>query len=274
MIWKLSPTQLSMFLGCAAAYYQRYILGRKTPPGIALAMGTGLDEAANVNFIQKQATRVDLPLEEFEDAAATAFERRIRQDGLLLTREDMSRGSDLVIAEAKDKTVEIARKLGECVAPLIQPVGVQLTVEFMRDANPGVVHFGKIDVMDETHDVIDVKSSANRWAKEKASSQVQPTFYINGVKETLNADPKRFLYHIITKGKKPVHQVVETFRDESDLIALDESVKTMVNMRNAGLFPPCDPDGWRCGPKWCGFYLAGCKYISKRRTTIYINREV
>ncbi|MCP4568979.1 MAG: PD-(D/E)XK nuclease family protein [FCB group bacterium] len=270
---RISPTQVSMFFGCAAAYYQRYILGRKIPPGIALAMGTGLDEAANVNFIQKQATRKDLPLDMFEDAAATAFTERVRKEGLLLTKENASR-SEQFIAESKDKTVELARKLGESVAPLIQPVAVQTTIEFIRDANPEVIHTGKIDVLDETHDVIDVKSSKNRWSKVKATAQVQPTFYIPGVKETLNASPKRFVYHIITKAKKPVHQMVETFRDESDLIELDYRIEIIVKMRKAGLFQPCDPDHWRCSPEWCAFYLAGCKYISTRKKITYINREV
>ena len=273
MILRLSPSQTSTFYGCPASYYQSYILGRRVPPGIALAIGTGLDEAANVNFLQKQATRVDIPLEDFEDAAATAFEKRVRRDGLLLTREEASR-ADAFIAEAKDLTVTLARKLGEVVAPLIQPIAVQSTVEFTRKANPNVIHTGKIDVMDETHDVIDVKSSKNRWPKAKAASQVQPTFYLPGAKETLNAQPKRFVYHIITKAKTPAHQVVETTRDESDLVALDIRVKIIVDMRKAGLFPPCDPDHWRCGPKWCGFFLAGCKYISTRRKMVYINREV
>jgi hypothetical protein len=268
----LSPTQLSMFFGCAAAYYQRYILGRKIPPGIALVMGSGLDAAANVNFTQKQATRIDLPISDFEDAAATEFDERVKNEGLLLTKEEASRSS-LLIGESKDKSVELARKLCTDVAPRIQPIAVQAKVCFERDAVKDVAFEGFVDVVDESHDVIDVKSSKNKWQEDKASSEEQPTFYLKGARETLGTQSEKFTYHIITKGKTPQHQVVDTTRDESDLVSLDNRANVLVTMRKAGLFPPTDPGSWRCGPMWCGYYLAGCPFISKRKKMAYINRE-
>ncbi len=273
MILRLSPTQIGMFFRCAAAYLQRYILKRKVPPGIALIIGSGVDEAANVNFNQKKSTNIDLPMDMFEDAAADAFMKRLSSDGLMLEREQASRAKAF-IAESKDKTVDMARVLCEEVAPKIQPIAVQSNVDFTRDATPNIIYTGKLDVMDETHDVIDVKTSKNRWPKNKAAAEDQPTFYLEGVRQTFGAKPKKFVYHIITKGKEPSHQEVETNRDESDLVTLEERAKTMTSMIKAGLFPPCDPGSWGCSPVYCGFYLAGCKYISKRKKMAYINREV
>lgn len=273
MILRLSPTQLSMFFGCAFQYYQRYILGRIVPPGIALHMGSGLHAAADVNFTQKMATRKDMPRDVFEDAAEQEFNRRLNDEGVLLSKEEAGRSTHF-LEECKLKTIEMARVLHDDVAPEIQPIAVEKTIEFTREATPGIVYTGRLDVLDETHDVIDVKSAKSRWGAGKAEEQDQPLFYLPGARETMGTKSEKFVYHIVTKAKTPTHQVVETTRDESDLVALEERAKTMKSMRDAGLFPPCDPGHWRCSPIWCGFYLAGCKYISKRKKMVYINRKV
>jgi len=272
MVLRLSPSQVSTFFGCPAAYYQRYILGRKIPPGIALHMGTGLHAASDVNFTQKMASRRDLPRDVFADAAEQAYNERLRDEGVLLPQEDASRAK-LFLEECKVKTIQMAGVLHDDVAPLVQPIAVEKDVEFTREGVPGVVFAGRLDVLDETHDVIDIKGSKSKWPAGKAEQEGQPVFYLHGAREYLGTQSKDFIFHVITKGKTPVHQPVRTTRDESDLLALEEQAKIIVNMRKAGLFPPCDPGHWRCSPVWCGYYLAGCKYISRRKRLVYINRE-
>jgi len=258
-----------MFFGCPAAYYQRYILGRKVPPGIALHMGTGLHAAADVNFTQKMATREDLPRDVFEDAAEQEFNRRLKDEGVLLSKEDAGRAT-LYLEECKVKTIQMAGVLHDDVAPDVQPIAVERDIEFTRDATPGIVYAGRLDVLDETHDVIDVKSSKARWGAGKAEEQDQPVFYLPGARETLGTKSEEFVYHIVTKAKTPTHQVVRTTRDESDLVALEERAKTMKAMRDAGLFPPCDPGSWRCRPLYCAYFLAGCKYKSARQKKLFL----
>lgn len=269
MVLKISPSQMSTALGCAAAYYQKYILRRKIPPGIFLAVGSGLDEASNVNFLQKMSTREDLPLEDLNDAAVTEFNRRLLKEGLFLTKEE-AQNSEKVISDAKGKMLQLVKGFRDFVAPVIQPVCVQGSISFTRDAVPGVLFRGKIDVMNDEHDVIDLKSAKGKWPKGKADHEYQPSFYIHGARESLNAKTKRFTYHILTKGKETAHHVIHTKRDPSDLKTIEERAKVIVSMRNSGLFPPCDPGDWRCGPRWCSFYLAGCKYVSERNRKIHL----
>jgi len=272
MVLRISPTMDAMFTGCPAQYYQRYVLGRKVPPGIALHMGTGLHKASEVNFVQKKTTREDLPKSVLEDAAEQGFKDRLEEEGVLLSQEEKGRAS-LLLEESRVKTIEMAGVLHEEVAPLIQPIEVEAEVEFTRENTPGIVYRGRLDIADESQKLIDIKTSKARWGKDKGDGQNQPVFYMTGARESLNIDSDEFLFHIVTKAKTPTHQLVSTTCDESDLIALEQRALVLQAMRAAGLFPPCDPESWRCSPKWCGYFLAGCKYISKRRIFSYINRE-
>ena len=259
---------MNMFSGCAAAYYQRYICGIKTPPGVALLIGTGLHGGAELNLRQKIETRQDLPLSDVKDAAATAFESRLAEDGVFMTKEEKEI-SDQLLGEAKDKTVQMVGVFHKSASPMIQPVAVEEEVSFTRENLPDVVFHGILDVIEENDDVLDIKSSKARWPDAKAENEIQPSFYLPGAQE-LGKKPKNFVYHVITKAKTPVHQVVTTTRDESDLIALEQRARVMMACISAGLFPPCEPDHWRCSPKWCGYFM-NCKFKSERDKNKYFS---
>lgn len=263
-----SPTQMNMFSGCAAAYYQRYICGFKTPPRVALLIGTGLHGGADLNLRQKIETRKDLPMSDVKDAAAAAFDKRLEADGVFMTDEESGR-KDQILGESKDKTVQMVGVFHESASPMIQPVAVEEEVSFTRDTLPDVVFHGRLDVIEENDNVLDIKSSKARWPEGKAENELQPSFYLPGASE-LGKKPKYFVYHVITKAKTPVHQVVTTTRDESDLSALDQRARVMKACIEVGLFPPCEPDHWRCSPKWCGYFMT-CKFRSERDKNKYFS---
>lgn len=257
-----SPSQMGMFFGCAAAYYQRYILGIKVPPGVALLLGSGVDKGAETNFRQKIDTREDLPLSDVQDATATAFDERLDADGVYLLNDEASQAEQL-LGEAKDKAVQVVSVFHCQAAPRIQPISVQTEVSFIREDLDDVVFRGFPDIIDNNENVLDVKTSKLKWPDGKAENEFQPTFYLPGVRAS-GMKAEKFTYHIVTKTKTPTHQVVDTERDESDLLALEERARTMVACIKAGLFPPVEPDHWRCSsPKWCGYYV-NCKYKSER----------
>lgn len=264
-----SPSQMGMFFGCAAAYYQRYIMGLKVPPRIALLLGSGVDKGAETNFRQKIETHEDLPLGDVQDATATAFDERLDADGVYLMKEEKPM-TDSLLSEAKDKAVQMVGVFHRQAAPAIQPISVQTEVSFFREELEDVVFRGFPDIIDENENVLDVKTSKNKWSEGKAENEFQPTFYLPGARAS-GMKASKFTYHIVTKAKTPVYQVVDTERDESDLLALEERARTMVACIKAGLFPPVEPDHWRCSsPKWCGYYV-NCKYKSERDKNRYFS---
>jgi hypothetical protein len=262
-------SHMGMFSRCQVAYYRRYICGEIIPPAIALIMGTGLHGGAELNFKQKMETRKDLPVSDVKAAAAAVFEERLSVDGVYMTMEEKTR-ADQLLGESKDKMIEMTGVFQREASPRIQPLAVEKEISFKRESLPDVVFNGQLDLVEESgQNVIDIKTSKNKWQEGKADSELQPTFYLQGARE-IGMNPQQFIYHVVTKAKMPVHQMIVTNRDESDLVALEARARVMMECIKAGIFSPCDPGHWMCTVAWCG-YFPTCKYRSERDKNRYFS---
>jgi hypothetical protein len=50
------------------------------------------------------------------------------------------------------------------------------------------------------------------------------------------------------------YKPLKSFRDANDKRILVEDLEEVVFLIKQGQFPRCDPTGWACTPKFCGYY--------------------
>lgn len=261
MFNEIHQSMISSWDLCAERFRRRYIDGEIIPPGIAARVGTGCHKGAEINHLQKINTGKDLPVSDIQDAARDGYMKSI-QEGVFFAPDEANTAKKQ-LSEGLDDTVRLAKVYAESVAPLIIPIMAEkkLSVTIQGIELPIV---GTLDVYTADKWLPDLKTASSKWAQDKADSSPQPTLYRELIKEETGFYPEKMSFEILVKNKTAVHQSIETTRDESDLEALKKRINLMLLMIEKGIFPPADPSGWSCSPKWCGFYFS-CSYISFHR---------
>lgn len=229
------------------------------PPAL---IGTSAHAAAEANYQQKIESRQDLPIADFRDLAAGAFERA-QAEGFVLTAAQSSRGAVTVLGEAKDKAVSLAEYHAKKIAPQYQPVMVEQAV---RIELPGSTHdlLAVIDLADEEWRVIDFKHSAKRWKAEDAHHSVQLTIYAAGYQVLTGHEPAELRIEVLHTWDKPSRSTLKTTRGVDDYAAVANRINAMLRAIDAGIFPPANPGAWWCSPSYCGYWRT-CPYVNGLR---------
>ncbi len=146
----LSPTQVRVFLDCPARWWFRFGLGLPEPKNSSLALGLAVHRALEINFREKLATGEDLP--------ATGVRAVFRDEWLQHIRETVFAPGENATAIAAMGERLLAKYMDE-VAPRIEPAAVECDVE---GEIAGVQVRGRIDLLDRSGRIIDIKTSARR----------------------------------------------------------------------------------------------------------------
>lgn len=257
----LSATQMELYSKCPEAYRRRYIEGEKIPPGVAMAKGTGLHRAAEVNFRQKIDSHRDLPTSDIVDAAVAGFEAELAQ-GVAFDAEETSIGPENVIGQAKDDVADLAEVHARTQAPDYQPVLVE---ESVRIELPGPRDLlAVIDLADDRRRVVDFKTARKSKTQGDVDGSVQLTVYAAAHQALTGEAPSLVrLDTIVQTARKTERQVIDSTRDEADLVALSHRINAITAAVDAGVFPPTTPGNWMCSARWCGFYR-DCKFVARR----------
>lgn len=258
----LSISQLNMATRCGEQYRRRYIDGERIPPGIALVVGSAVHEAADVGLSEKLETREDAHEGDVVDAAVTSYDRRIREDGILLTREEKNAAGRL-LGEGKDRTVGLARLWRAEVSPEIQPRVIEQKIS-IDVPELTVPLLGIVDVYEEDGTLRDLKTANKKWRQDRADSEMQPTLYRELIRREFGTAPSRIVYDVLNDSKNEPRQRIETERSAADFEALVRRARAMVALVHAGLFPPAKPGEWWCTEKFCGYWWT-CPFISDRQ---------
>ena len=262
-----SPTQIELYCKCGEAFRRRYVEREIIPPGVALLTGSGMHGAAETNFLQKIESHEDISLSDFREAAAAAFEAALA-GSYSLTSEEVSRGSKIVLGEAKDETVSLAEAHGRLQAPDYQPTAVEREARIIL---PNSTHdlLGYIDLEDDQDRVTDFKTAAKRKTQNDVNSSVQLTFYAAAHRIYFGRDASEVRLDALIKNKEPVRQVVAAKRTRPDFVALVNRVNAVQAGIKAGVFAPATPQSWWCAPKWCGYH-ATCPYVNSDPVVVEI----
>ena len=256
----MSPSQMESFCRCPEAYRRRYLEGEKIPPGIALVTGTCVHRPAEENFRQKIETHVDVSLEDFREMAAATFED-CRERGIGLTEDEDSRGSKVVLGEAKDVAVKLAGCHGTLQAPSYQPTSVEREVRIVL---PNSTHdlLGFIDLETDKRQVIDFKNMARKQQQSVADTSVPLTFYAAGYQVAHGSPPDDIVMDVLVKTKEPYRQTLSTSRGPQHFQALANRTNAVIAGVKAGVFPPATPGAWWCSDTFCGYWRS-CPYVNR-----------
>ncbi len=256
----LSATQLDMFARCGEQWRRRYVEGDKIPPGIAMAKGGGLHQAAELNMRQKIDSHVDLPASQIVDAAVAGFESIVSAEDVWLTPDERERGKKFVVSETIDALADIAEVHAAEQAPDYQPVFVEQVVEIpVASADYDIK--GVIDLADDQDRLIDFKTAKRSKSQGDVDASTQLTIYAGAFRGLTGREPAEIRFDTIVQTKtKTSRQVVTTERDRGDFVALAARIQTVSKAIKAGVFLPAPAGAWQCSAAWCGFH-SSCKYV-------------
>lgn len=262
----ISHSQVSMFTRCQEQWRRRYIDGERIPPGIAMAKGLAVHDAAKANFTQKIESRADMREDDIVEQAVESFRQRV-VDGIVLTPAEQERSTDTVIGEAIDWTANIASLHATHQAPEYQPVLVEQQFDFPLPC--GIELRGVIDLADEQRRVVDLKTTAKTPPANTADKSLQLTLYTIGHARLTGHLPSECrLDYLVALKRAPRHLVQITQRDRSDMEALSQRLDATIRQMNAITADPdmatgASLDSWCCDPRYCGYYST-CRMIPDR----------
>lgn len=246
-----SASSLGMLQRCPEQFRQRYILGKKERPKVAMTMGTATHGAVEFNYRQKIETHEDKPLKEvldyFHDVSVP---KAVDRDG----------GVDAIVWDGKspddihatgDKMIRVYH---ENVVSRVQPVGVELE---QRVSVPGVPvpMYGFVDC-DTENVTIDLKTSARKATTLKPAWRLQGRIY-----QLMRGKPVH--WHVLTSTKDP--QSFTPLEEEGLLqpLADKEQTESMIRVfawwasdmyRRFGPDEPWPMTGVAADAcSWCGF---------------------
>jgi hypothetical protein len=187
----LSPSSIS-HAQCPERWRRKYVLRQSEPSNTNLIVGQGVHGAAELNYREKVTTHEDLPVDEFLDAAAEAFNTKAEEDG---ERYGIEWGS-WKPGDAKDESVRLARAYRMIAAPTFQPTAVEL------EPTPGwvpgvpVPMQGRVDIHNDEF-TLDIKTAAQKPANGKPSGDWRLKAMVY---QTMIERP--FGWHVVTKAKE------------------------------------------------------------------------
>lgn len=250
-----SASSLHMLEVCPRQWQQRYLLGRKEPPGQSLVLGSVTHGGIEFGLTQKLLTQEDPDL-----GLTVTFYHDNVWPGVL----DRYGGEGEVIWDDKPDTVRAkGAELVSAYHPrisILEPEAVEY--EFLLDLGMPVPLNGFIDlVQGDGRPSIDFKTSAKRVSEPKPQWMMQGRIYQLAV-------PRPLDFHVITSKGTP--QIVTGLEADEMIIPYSELLAVQTKRRVAealaeanhfyNLYGPDDDwpmrgihHDWRCSPKWCAF---------------------
>lgn len=112
---------------------------------------------------------------------------------------------------------------------------------------------GYIDLIDQSGNLIDIKTTSTPWTDQKAKSELQPLFYSYGLRELGKKEVGNFTHLVIVRGDHPIIQ--KFVNSYSDFRYLEFVIRQVWENIKNGIYPrQMDENHWKCNPKYCEFW--------------------
>ena len=266
-------SKIESILRCAEAFRRRYVEGEIVPPGVAMLRGSTVHAVARENFRARLEPEGEpFTVEQARDLAATDFAERWA-GGVSFTDEERAEGLTKVRGETKDAAVDLAGLHAKEVAPCIEPVAVEEQILVTPKGTNLLLH-GTIDLQERVVGGIgirDLKSKTKSPSKTEADDSPQLTLYALLVTAKTGRPPVNIaLDHLVRTPEKHLLRWVEqrTERGKEDFQALINRIGAAANAVSKGVFLPASERDWFCSPVYCGYYDAGCPYVSRKKRPV------
>lgn len=269
----LSNSQLDTLTKCGQQWYFRYVEGLRMPPGVRLLVGRAVDGSVNTNLQTKIDTDELLPTEAVADIAGDTLEREWQTTGVELDPDEKELGIKKVKGAAKDRSIGLAVRHAEHLAPGLRPVQVQRKFEIDMEGYD-VTFLGYIDI-DEGDQIRDTKTTRKGKGQVKGDVNIstQLTAYALAKKVIDGKVPKKVHLDFVfdrfdnKRDREPQSETFSAKRTNADFQPLLNRIERAVEVIESGMFMPAPPGSWWCHPKWCG-YWAICPWINKKSISI------
>lgn len=254
----ISASSMHMLEICPEQWRQRYILGKKEPPGQALVLGqlthAGIEFGLDSKILSREEPELSLMIEWYHDSVWPKTLDSYGGEGEILWDDKPE--------EVRTKGAHMIGAYHPTIARL-EPQEVEH--EFRLDLGLPVPLTGFIDLIQrDGRPTVDWKTSARKMSEVKPQWRMQGRIYQLAV-------PRAVDFHVITKAKYPA---VYTGLDEEALVEMYSDVKadqTRIRIAEAldeanyyyttrGPDEPWPQRGihhdWRCGTKgrdWCAW---------------------
>lgn len=248
----LSPTQIDMYFRCGWQYYLRYVLGIKSPPGVALVDGTSHHKTLHNNNKYKIKTGKDRPVKYLVQKFCDEFS----------TEAKTIPKSEWRLAETtKDKVINrgklIQTQYHKHFAPNLVPKFCEHEVRFKVGK---ITVLGYIDVggiYSHVKGVFDYKTSARLKSDAELKSSAALSHYGWEALSLLNCNwrnPPHVGYCILKKtgDSKPLFQSTPLMAYRIKWYR--QQVLSVANSISLGSFPVRSGVGWECCEKYCGYW--------------------
>lgn len=238
----LSYSSLSLYLLCGHAWKARYIDKVQMPTSPALVIGSAFHDAVESYVGGKQ--------QDLETAWTESWARQLERNQVIewgATTPELAQEDGLRMVRAKP-----VRTLVDTLRQNFDPetCEIEKRVELRVPGVPIPV-IGYIDVI--TRDGIpgDFKTAARMWADNKASSELQPLFYLAALNQAGIAVPGwTFRHYVVSRSQHPTAKVFEVRRQPHELFWLFEMIKAAWRGIEHEVYP-MNTNTWRCSPQYC-----------------------
>lgn len=247
--WSFSA--LNQFVNiCSLQYaFQRVM---RLPPAFtpaSLSFGSAFHRCAELISLARRDGTVPSPAEA-SDLFGTVWERQLREDPDV--RFEEGEDANMLGCQGREATACLARHMepAERVLTVSEAFAVPLV-----DRDGTVLEtpmIGEIDAVverDGQRSLVDWKTAARRWARDKARLDLQPTVFLYGYSLQHGQLPG-FRFDVVVKNKTPVLERHPTTRGPDDFERMVRLVRMVESMIAAEHWLPSEQS----------FYCAGCPY--------------
>lgn len=254
----ISHSQVSTFLRCGEQYRQRYIEGRIQPPAIAMLKGSAVHKGAEHNWTQKIDSKIDLPKKDIIELTVVDFEERAKEE-VFLSQDEKTIGKDKLIGDAKDSVANIALIYATTMAPTIQPIHSELTIDTEISGHKVKTI---LDLVDDKNTIRDMKVTGKSKTQADIDASLQLTFYALAWHSLKGEIPGGLVIDNLVEKKVPEYKTFATTRSDVDMFRAMKTIEAIAYAIKSGVFLPPAEGAWICSPKFCGYY-GSCDYTKK-----------
>jgi len=249
VIEHLSYSSINLFLTCSEAWRRKYLAKEPISSTPALLFGSAIHNTIE-GYIRERhngiiANNIQL-LSLWDTHWLAALGREPNCEwGADTPAQHFNEGIRLLSNPA------VAQMLNKLI-PLQDEQGLFMEREIvLRVPGVPVPIKGYIDILTSDGIPGDFKTSAQSWSADKAKAELQPLFYLAALNQLGRTVPGlRFRHYVMTKGKTPTVQVIETQHTWHSIFWLQELIQRIWRSIESESFVP-NPNSWLCGPKYC-----------------------
>ena len=242
---RVSPSQIEKFLRCSQQWHYKYVDKLDEPQGVDQILGSAVHHALAVNYAQKVASRVDLPVADVADAYyGDVYQNGGAHLGSTLPAEQVRNLVQFYMAE---------------VAPTIQPLLVEHRFEIPLTAtrpDGTIIPFvfnGVMDLVTDTGIIRDHKVKGKPTAPRYVHEDIQMTSYSTAFRILFREREAAISYDQLIKSSPPRFMPIATTRTAEQCQKFMGIMRDVVVRMDAGEHT-CNPDHFLCDPRWCSHW--------------------